>query len=188
MKTHLIPCIKITILTMILFGVVYPMLITGIARFTAPNSGEGATVELNGKVVGFAVIGQAFESDKYFHGRPSAVGYNSAVTGGSNKGPTNSEYLAQVDERINNFLTENPGIEKKDLPVDLVTASGSGLDPHISKQAALVQVPGVAKARNISEEKITGLVNDYTRKPLFGLIGTQTVHVLKLNIALDSLN
>ncbi|HWA35604.1 MAG TPA: potassium-transporting ATPase subunit C, partial [Cyclobacteriaceae bacterium] len=151
MKTYLVTSLKITALTMILFGVIYPLLITGIATFTAPGGGDGKTLIANGKVVGFEVIGQSFTSDKYFNSRPSAVGYNAASTGGSNKGPTNPEYLAQVEERINSFLHQNPGVEKNDVPVDLVTASGGGLDPHISPKAAFIQVSRIAVTRGVSK-------------------------------------
>jgi K+-transporting ATPase ATPase C chain len=172
---------------MIVFGVAYPLLITGIAVLLAPNSGAGTTIHVNGKVVGFEVIGQLFDSDKYFNGRPSAVGYNAASTGGSNKGPTNPDYLAQVDDRISVFLSKNPGVDKKDIPVDLVTASGGGLDPHISPASALVQVGRIAKARGIKEELLRRLIQQNTKEPLLGLFGTPTVHVLRLNLALDNL-
>lgn len=187
MKTHLIPCLKITLLTLILFGVMYPLAITGIARLTGANGGNGKTVEANGKVVGFEVIGQSFESDKYFNSRPSAVGYNAAATGGSNKGPTNPDYLAVVEERITNFLKQNPDVKREDVTVDLVTASGGGLDPHISPRSAAIQVSRIAKARNVSEESLKKLVDEFTEEPLFGTLGTSRVNVLKLNIELDKL-
>lgn len=187
MKTHLIPCLKITFLTIVLFGVIYPLLITGIAKVTAPNGGEGSIIEVNGKPVGFELIGQAFDSVIYFNGRPSAVSYNAASTGGSNKGPTNPEYLEQVEERITDFLSKNPDIKREDVTVDLVTASGGGLDPHISPKAAMIQVPRVAKARGIEQDALEKLVAQYTEAPMFGLFGTPRVHVLRLNIALDQL-
>lgn len=172
---------------MIVFGVGYPMLVTGIALFMAPNGGKGATVEVNGKVVGFEVVGQSFDSDMYFNGRPSAVGYNAASTGGSNKGPTNQDYLARVDERLTDFLSKNPAIDKKDLPVDLVTASGGGLDPHISPGAAMIQVSRIADRRGLGAESLRELVRHHTKEPLFGIFGTPTVNVLRLNIALDEM-
>jgi K+-transporting ATPase ATPase C chain len=170
---------------MLFFGVIYPLVITGIAKLT-PSRGEGETIGVNGKAVGFEVIGQSFTAEKYFNGRPSAVNYNAASTGGSNKGPTNLEYLQQVELRINDFLKQNPGVKREDVPVDLVTASGGGLDPHISVQAARVQIPRIAKARGVSENQLNQLVETYTSHPLFGL-APATVHVLKLNIALDEL-
>lgn len=187
MKTHFIPCLKITILTLILFGVIYPLSITGIAKLIAANRGNGKTIEVNGKVVGFEVIGQSFVSDKYFNSRPSAVGYNAASTGGSNKGPTNPDYLATVEERINNFLKQNPEIKREDVTVDLVTASGGGLDPHISPRAAQIQISRISIARNISEESLQKLVDENTEEPLFGLFGTSRINVLNLNLALDRL-
>lgn len=187
MKTYFLPALKITALTLVLFGVAYPLLIVGIAKIVAPNAGNGELVVVNGKTVGFKLIGQKFTSDKYFNGRPSAVDYNAAATGGSNKGPDNPDYLAQVDQRLQEFLSKNPTAKKEDVPVDLITASGGGLDPHISQQAALVQVTRIAKARNISEEQLTQLVQQYTESPLMGIFGTPTVRVLSLNIALDTL-
>lgn len=188
MKTYLIPSLKITLLTIILFGVVYPLIVTGIAKVIAPNKGEGAIVEINGKVVGFEVIGQSFVSDNYFNSRPSAVGYNAAATGGSNKGPTNPDYLAQVEERITNLLKQNLDIKKEEVTVDMVTASGGGLDPHISVQAAEIQIARIAEARGLEKSKIQDLVNQHTEKPLFNIFGPSKIHVLKLNIALDKLN
>lgn len=185
MKTHLFIGLRLTLVTMLFFGVIYPLVITGIAKL-APSHGEGQTIEVNGKVVGFEVIGQSFTSEKYFNGRPSAVNYNAASTGGSNKGPTNPEYLQQVEQRITDFLKQNPGVKREDVPVDLVTASGGGLDPHISVLAARIQIPRIAKAREVPENKLNKLVEENTSHPFFGL-APATVHVLKLNIALDKL-
>lgn len=186
MKTHLIICLKLTFVTIILFGVLYPLAITGIAKVVAPNGGRGEEITLNGKVVGFELIGQKFDDDKYFNSRPSAVDYNAAATGGSNKGPSNPDYLAQVQARIDTFLVHNPGVKKEQIPVDLVTASGGGLDPHISPAAAKIQIDRIAKVRHIDRSKLVALVNAQTEAPIFG-IGTERVHVLKLNIALDNL-
>ena len=169
-----------------LFGVLYPLLITGIARIVAPNGGRGEEIVVDGKVVGFELIGQKFDDDRYFNSRPSAVDYNAAATGGSNKGPTNPDYLAQVQARIDTFLVHNPGVKKEDIPVDLVTASGGGLDPHISPAAALVQVDRIARVRNIDRDKLMALVSEHTETPIFGL-GTSRVHVLRLNLDLDKL-
>src|SRR5689334_10728375 len=119
MKTHLIICIKITLVTIVLFGVLYPLAITEVAKLVAPNGGRGEEITLNGKLVGFELIGQKFDEDKYFSSRPSAVDYNAASTGGSNKGPTNPEYLAQIHARIDTFLVHNPGVKKGQIPVDL---------------------------------------------------------------------
>lgn len=187
MKNYWIIGIKITFVTVILFGVLYPLFITGIAKVMAPNGGRGEEIVVNGKVVGFELIGQKFDDDKYFNSRPSAVDYNAAATGGSNKGPTNPEYLAVVQARIDTFLVHNPTTKRTDIPVDLVTASGGGLDPHISPGAALIQVDRIAKMRNINRQKVEALVNEHTESPLLGL-GTSRVHVLRLNIALDQLH
>lgn len=172
---------------MILFGIIYPLTITGIAKLTASNGGNGKSIEVNGKVIGFEVIGQSFVSDKYFNSRPSAVGYNAAATGGSNKGPTNPDYLATVEDRINNLLKQNPEINREDVTVDMVTASGGGLDPHISPRAAEIQISRISKTRNVSEESLRKLVDENTEEPLFGLFGTSRINVLKLNLALDNL-
>jgi len=137
--------------------------------------------------VGWKLLGQKFTDDRYFRSRPSAVDYNAAASGGSNKGPTNPEYLQSVQSRIDSFLAHNPGIQKQEIPSDLVTASGSGLDPHISVQAAYIQVARIARRRNLSEEKVRNLVARNIEKPLLGLFGTEKVNVLQLNLNLDGL-
>ena len=167
-------------------AVLYPLLIAGISKF-APGGGKGETLTVNGKVVGYANEGQKFTADKYFWSRPSAVGYNAAGSGGSNKGPSDSAYLKGVQAAIDTFLVHNPGIKKEEVPADLVTASGSGLDPDISAQGALVQISRVAKVRNLASEQVLALVNSHIEKPLLGLFGPEKVNVLKLNIALDEL-
>lgn len=187
MKAYFLPSLKITLFTLVLFGVIYPLAITGIAKLTATNGGEGATIVVDNKTVGFEVIGQSFESDKYFNSRPSAVGYNAAATGGSNKGPTNPDYLKQVEERIETFLKENPEVTREQIPVDLVTASGGGLDPHISVQAAMIQIPRIASVRNIDITELKKLVFENTEGPLWEMFGPEKVNVLKLNLALDKL-
>jgi potassium-transporting ATPase KdpC subunit len=187
MKTYFFPSLRITLLTMFLFGVLYPLVITGIAKLIGANGGEGETIMVDNRLVGFEVIGQSFESDQYFNSRPSAVGYNAAATGGSNKGPTNPEYLTQVQARIDTFLVHNPEVTKDQIPVDLITASGSGLDPDISVQGALVQIPRIAKERNIDSASIKALVLKHSEKPLWNLFGPEKVNVLKLNLDLDKL-
>jgi potassium-transporting ATPase KdpC subunit len=187
MKNHWIICLKLTLATLILFGVGYPLLITGVAKVVGPNGSQGETVSVNGKTVGFELIGQKFDDDRYFNSRPSAVDYNAAATGGSNKGATNPDYLAQVQARIDTFLVHNPDVRKGQIPVDLVTASGGGLDPHISPQGAAVQIERIAAVRHIGKDKIEALVREYTEAPILGM-GTARVHVLKLNMALDRLN
>lgn len=185
MKSNILPAIKLTLLCLILFSGIYTSIIYVIAQL-APNNGKGDIITYNGKTF-YSNIGQNFYEDKYFSSRPSAVGYNAAASGGSNKGPSNPDYLAEVQARIDTFLVHNPEITKSQIPSDLVTASGAGLDPNISVQAALVQVPRIAKTRNIREEDLTILIKQQTEKPLLDLFGTVKINVLKLNIALDKL-
>ena len=172
--------------TLLMFGILFPLLIWGIGLLF-PSQSNGLPIYKNGKLIGFENIGQKFTESKYFWGRPSAVNYNAAATGCSNKGPTNPEYLADVEKRINEFLARNPGVKRSEIPSDLVTASGSGIDPHISLQAALIQVSRVAKERNLDRQKVKALVQKQIEKPLLGLFGTERVNVLKLNLALDQL-
>src|SRR5215813_11384902 len=139
MKKNLVISLRLTVIMIILCGVLYPLLIAAIGKAT-PGGGKGETISVNGKVVGYEKIGQKFTDDKYFQGRPSAVDYNAAGSAGSNKGPSNPDYLKIVQQRIDTFLAHNPGIKKEEIPVDLVTASGSGLDPDISPAAAYIQV------------------------------------------------
>ena len=173
--------------TLIMFGLLFPLIIWGIGKLF-PLQANGFPIYKDGKLIGYANIGQTFTQDKYFWGRPSAVDYNAAATGGSNFGPTNPAYLDSVESRINHFMKRNPGIKRDQITTDLVTASGSGIDPDISVQGALVQIPRVAKARGISQDKLEKLVEEHTGKPLFGLFGPERVNVLKLNLALDKLN
>lgn len=185
MKKHILPAIKLTVVMILFFTVIYPLIIWGIAQF-APNSGKGAIIEQDGKKY-YSNIGQSFTEDKYFWSRPSAVDYNAAGSGGSNKGPSNEEYLAEVQARIDTFLVHNPDVNKSEIPSDLVTASGSGLDPHISIQAAKVQIKRIAKIRGINESDLQKLVADNTDAPFLGLFGTERINVLQLNLALDKL-
>lgn len=188
MKTHFFSSLRITLFTMVLFGIAYPLVITAIAKISAPNGGKGVIIEVDNQVVGFELIGQSFESDHYFNGRPSAVGYNAAAAGGSNKGPTNADYLTQVEERIDTFLAQNPSVKRQEITIELVTASGGGLDPHISPRAAEIQIPRIAKARGIQEAQLVALVEKLTEGPLFGLFGTSRINVLKINVALDQIS
>lgn len=178
--------IKLHFVTVLLFGVLFPLLILGIGLFF-PNQANGLPIYKDGKLIGFENIGQKFTSDKYFWGRPSAVDYNAAAAGGSNKGPSNKEYLDQVEQRIKDFLAKNPTIKRSQIPSEMVTSSGGGLDPHISLQGALIQVPRIAVARGIDKAKIKQLIINYAEKPLLGLFGTEHLNVLKLNIGLDEL-
>ena len=186
MKTNIFPAIKLTLITLVFFSGVYTAIIWGVAQL-APNGGKGEVVNAHGKKY-YTNIGQTFTQDRYFYSRPSAVGYNSAGSGGSNKGPSNPDYLATVQARIDTFLVHNPGVEKKDIPVELVTASGSGLDPDITAKSALVQVKRIASVRKISEQAVEQIIAQNTQGPLLGLFGPKKINVLKLNIALDALN
>lgn len=185
MKQYLLPSLKLTLVMILLCAVLYPLLISAVARM-APGEGKGQTVNLNGRVVGYANIGQKFTADKYFWGRPSAVDYNAAGSGGSNKGPSNAEYLQLVQDRIDTFLVHNPSIRKNDIPAEMVTASGSGLDPDISTQSAMIQVERIAAARNVDPDKLKTLIRMHTTRPLAGLLGPSRINVLQLNIALDA--
>ena len=186
MRTYILPSLKLTFVLIILCSVLYPLLITAIGKFTHGN-GAGVKAYEHGLVVGYENIGQKFTSENYFQGRPSAVDYNAAGSAGSNKGPSNPEYLKIVQQRIDTFLVHNPGIKKSEIPSDLVTASGSGLDPHMSIQAAKVQVPRIAKLRNRTEKEIYQLIDKVKEEPMLGLLGPGRINVLKLNIALNTL-
>lgn len=186
MKMHLMISLKLALVTLTMFGILYPLVITSVGRLIAPNGGKGKEIVIDGKVIGFELIGQKFDNDRYFNGRPSAVDYNAASTGGSNKGPNNPDYLELVQARIDTLLAHNPTLTKGDIPVDLVTTSGGGLDPHISPQAARIQIDRISRVRGINRKKLEGLVEQYVEPPIIGL-GTSRVHVLRLNIALDQI-
>lgn len=138
----------------------------------------------NGRLVGFANVGQKFDKPEYFNSRPSAAGYKADASAGSNKGPSNPDYLKEVQARLDTFLVQNPGVYRADVPAELITASGSGLDPDLSVQGALVQVPRVAQARGLAPAKVQALVAQYIQS---GTLGPDRVNVLKLNLALDDL-
>ncbi|MGZ3750824.1 MAG: K(+)-transporting ATPase subunit C [Mucilaginibacter sp.] len=187
MKTYLLPSIKITIILLVILSGLYPLAIAGIGKLTTGH-GDGETLQYKGRVVGFANVGQRFTKDQYFWSRPSAVDYKADASAGSNKGPTNPDYLNKdVKGRIDTFLKHNPGVTKQQIPAELVTASGSGLDPDLSPAGAKIQAARIAKVRGISEQQILALVDEHTEKPLLGLFGPPKVNVLKLNIALDEL-
>lgn len=185
MKKFLLPSLKMTLAMILLCVVLYTLLVTAIAKM-APGAGRGEKLSFQGRVVGYDLIGQHFDADWYFWGRPSAVAYNASGSGGSNKGPTNPDYLAEVKERIDTLLARHPYATRDQLPADLVTASASGLDPHISPASAQFQMQRVATARGVAVSEVEKLVNANTSHPLFGMLGPTTVHVLRLNIALDN--
>ncbi|MBS1636985.1 MAG: K(+)-transporting ATPase subunit C [Bacteroidetes bacterium] len=186
MKTYLLPSLKLTGILILICSVIYPLLVYLVSLAT-PGHGNGNKLMENGVVIGYENIGQKFTDERYFQGRPSAVDYNAAGSAGSNKGPSNAEYLAGVKARIDTFLIHNPGIQAADIPADLVTASGSGLDPNISVQAARVQIARIAKLRGKSEKELNALVDRMIEHPLLGLFGPEKINVLKLNIALTKI-
>ncbi|MFT3911391.1 MAG: K(+)-transporting ATPase subunit C [Ferruginibacter sp.] len=186
MKKYVWPSLKLTLAFIIICSVLYPLFIAAIAKM-APGAGRGETVMVNGKVAGYTNIGQKFTDDKYFWSRPSAVDYNAAGSAGSNKGPTNPDYLKQVQSRIDTFLAHNTSVKKEEIPAELVTASGSGLDPDLSPYAAKIQVKRIAAIRKLDEERLLFLVDKQTEQPFLEWFGPAKVNVLKLNIELDKL-
>ena len=187
MISNLFKSLRLTIAFCLFFSVFYIFVLWLFAQVAGPNKGNAELVTLNGKVVGAANVGQNFTQDIYFWGRPSHAGdgYDASSSSGSNKGPTNEEYLADVNIRIDSFLKKHPYLERKDVPSEMVTASASGLDPHITPESAYVQVKRVAKARGMEEGAVRSLVDQAVEKPLLGMFGTEKVNVLKLNIALE---
>ena len=179
--------IVLFLLTLLLFGIGYPLLVYAIGRL-APHQSSGMPLTVNDRLVGFENIGQPFTEPQYFWGRPSAVDYNASATGGSNLGPTNPALLEAVSERIDQFSQANASVDASQIPVELVTASGSGLDPHITLEAALLQIPRVAQARNMPEEAVRAAVEKATEGAFLGVFGPgPRVNVLKVNLALDQL-
>ena len=185
MKRNLLISVLMTIVTTVLLGIIYPLVVTGIAQVTFPNKANGQLISRNGKLVGSRIIGQAFSGPSYFHSRPSAAGagYDAASSGGTNLGPTNQTLIARVDADAKALQAENPGVP---VPVDLVTTSASGLDPHISIAAAEFQVPRIAHERGMSPSRVRELVAAHTEGRQFGFLGEPRVNVLELNMALDS--
>lgn len=182
-----IKSLRITLVFCVFLSVFYILILWIFAQLASPSKGNAETLTLNGKTVGAANVGQMFTKDIYFWGRPSNAGdgYDATSSAGSNKGPTNEEYLNEVKARVDTFLAHHPYLNRKDVPAEMVTASASGLDPDITPQCAMVQIRRVAEARKMDEKKVRDIVNDNIEKPLLGLFGTERINVLKLNIALD---
>lgn len=183
-KRNLMAAVLMTIVTTVLFGLVYPLVVTGLAQAIFPDKANGQLIEQNGKIIGSRIIGQLFSSPGYFRSRPSAAGtgYDAANSGGTNLGPTNKKLIDAVTAAAEAAQKENPGTP---VPVDLVTSSASGLDPHISPAAADFQVPRVARERGVPEGDIRRAVEAHTAGRQWGFLGEPTVNVLELNLALD---
>ena len=189
MLRQLGPAFRITLLFTILTGLIYPGVVTGLCQMFFAHQANGSMVVRNGQLLGSSLIGQNFSKPEYFHPRPSATGnspYDPTASGGSNYGPTNQKLIDRVQASVDQFRKENPDYTGP-VPADLVTASGSGLDPHISPANAALQLPRVAKARALDAEAVRKLIEAHTEKPGFGLLGDPGVNVLTLNLALDSL-
>jgi potassium-transporting ATPase KdpC subunit len=186
MKKELMLALRFTLVTTLVFGLIYPLCVTGLSNMLFPKQAAGSLIERNGHVVGSKLIGQSFSSDKYFHSRPSAAGsgYDATASSPSNLAPTNQALVDRVKSDVAKLQQENPGAP---IPADMVTASGSGLDPEISPAAAEFQIPRVAKARGLSVDSVKALVARHTQARTFGIFGEPRVNVLELNLDLDSL-
>jgi K+-transporting ATPase ATPase C chain len=186
MKKNLITAVLMTLVTTVLFGVAFPLLITGLAQILFPRQANGQLLTRNGNLVGSQLIGQSFTSPGYFHSRPSSAGtgYDAGNSSGSNLGPTNQSLIARVQGDSDRLQAENPGMV---IPMDLLTTSGSGLDPHISPEGAEFQVTRIARERGLSEDVVREAVRQHTEARQFGFLGEPRVNVLELNLTLDEL-
>jgi K+-transporting ATPase ATPase C chain len=187
MWEQLLPGLRITILMTVALGVAYPLAMTGISQVIFPRQANGSLITAGGKVIGSELIGQNFTRPEYFHPRPSAAGsdgYDAGASGGSNLGPTSRKLMDRVNASVEKFRKENPDYHGP-IPADLLTASASGLDPHISPGSALAQASRVAKARNVGVDQVRNLIAQHMEGPELGLLGEPRVNVLKLNLALD---
>ena len=184
MKKNLITAILMTIATTVLLGIIYPLVVTGVAQVLFPKKANGQLIEINGRVIGSRIIAQAFTSPAYFHPRPSAVNFDPTGSNGSQLGPTNQKLIDRVKGDTTALHAENPNAP---VPIDLVTASASGLDPEITPAAAAFQVARVAKARGVNEAQVREVVSKHTQNRQWGFLGEARVNVLELNLELDKL-
>jgi K+-transporting ATPase ATPase C chain len=185
LSKHIYPAVALTIVLTVLVGVVYPFVVTGLSELLFKEKARGSLIEREGKVIGSRFIGQPFKGSGYFHSRPSAAGsgYDATASGGTNLGPTSKQlFEEQVRGRAKQLRAENPNAE---IPVDLITSSGSGLDPHISPAAAEFQIPRVARERRMSEDEVKNVVHKHTAGRQFGVLGEARINVLELNLSLD---
>ncbi len=188
MKTYFLPALRVLLVLTILTGVIYPIVMTFLAQWMFPRQANGSLVTQNGTIVGSELIGQKFTSERYFHSRPSAIDYNPLPSGGSNFGPTSKALQDSVHASQRQFISQNKLAAGVDVPKEMLFASGSGLDPHISPEAALLQIVRVANARQLDSSKIEQLkllVQHYTEAPQWNIFGQVRVNVIKLNLALD---
>ncbi len=182
---HIYPAVALTIVLTVLVGIIYPLVVTGLSELLFKEKARGSLIEKEGRVIGSRLIGQPFKGPGYFHSRPSAAGsgYDGAASGGTNLGPTSKTlFEEQIKGRTKELKGENPNVE---IPVDLITSSGSGLDPHISPAAAEFQISRVARERRMNEDEVRRLVNNHTKGRQFGVLGEPRVNVLELNLTLD---
>jgi K+-transporting ATPase ATPase C chain len=188
MRRQVFPALVVFLVLTVLTGVVYPLVLTGVSQVAFPGRSDGSLIERDGTVVGSRLLGQSFSGARYFHPRPSAAGdgYDGASSSASNLGPTNEDLLTAIEERVAAYRELNRVASEADVPVDAVTASGSGLDPHISSANARLQAPRVAESRGLPLEEVLDLVDEHTDDRSLGFLGEPGVNVLELNLALDS--
>jgi K+-transporting ATPase ATPase C chain len=191
MRTQILIALKFLLIMTVLTGIIYPVLFTGIAQTVFPGKSNGSLITKNGKIIGSSQIGQKFDSVGYFWSRPSAVDYNPVPSAASNFGPTSSKLITLVNQRKSNFILNNEVKDTTLVPLEMIFASGSGLDPHISLEAARMQVKRISKARNltiIQEKRVFDMINQYAEKRQFGILGEEKINVLQLNMELDAIN
>ena len=189
MITNVLRALRAVVVLGLLTGLVYPLVITGLAQVTMADKADGSLVRVDGQVVGSSSIGQQWDGERWFHGRPSAIDYDASTSSGSNLGPNSQDLADLIEERAQSILKlegpYTPGLTVADIPVDLLTASASGLDPHISVAAAEFQAPRIAEVRGLSLGQVRSLIEDHTEGPTLGFLGQERVNVLELNLALE---